>query len=79
MRASPVAWSVIFINTKTWRSPNHVSWGPGFCGDSVGTDIRPLRRDSGRDGRAVRASRPPLIVRHRQALGFDLRRAGPLP
>jgi hypothetical protein len=38
MRAGAVAWSFIFTNTKTWRSPNHVSWGPGFRGDSVGTD-----------------------------------------
>jgi hypothetical protein len=38
MRASAVAWSVIFTNTKTWPSPNHVSLGSGFRGDSVGTD-----------------------------------------
>jgi hypothetical protein len=48
MRASAVAWSVIFTNTKTRRSPNHVSWGSGFRGNSVGTDLRPVKRDSGR-------------------------------
>jgi hypothetical protein len=30
--------SVISTNTKTWRSPNHVTWRSGFRGDSEGTD-----------------------------------------
>ena len=33
IRASTVGSSVIFTNTKSWRSPNHVTWGSGLGGD----------------------------------------------
>ena len=71
IRASTVGSSVIFTNTKTWRSPNHVTWGSGFCGDSVGTDVTGLKGDSVSDARPVRASRcRSSSSAGRQALGF---------
>jgi hypothetical protein len=56
--------SVISTNTKTRRNPKHVTWGSGFCGDSVGTDVSALKRDLGRDARWF--GRPDLP--HRPAL-----------
>jgi hypothetical protein len=65
---------------KDVAKPEPCHLGSGFCGDSVGTDVSALKRDSVRHARPVRASRPPLIVQRRQAgAGIPpLRRAEPL-